>query len=954
MNRKALFLFPLLGLVSSLMAAPVPRAGRLAQVDAEGVMRWTDDNSEVALFGVNYYPPFTVDYKAIKEKGLDFDRVMREDVAHFRRLGLTSLRIHCFDRQFSTHEGAFVANHHIELLDKLIDLCARNGIYTILTPIAWWGGSYAEDKEGFSNDWPMKEMTANRKSWPIQARFLKEFGEHVNPLTGKRYADDPAILCFELINEPLYPKGHPDSEVTAYIDALADGLRASGTKKPIFYNSWQRRNAAAGKARIDGVTGSYYPTGLVAGHALRGPQLAHIKASSLHPDEHIARKAKMIYEFDCADTPGAYMYPAMAKLFRHEGVQIANQFQYDPLCIADVNAGWMTHHLSLVYTPAKALAFGIAAEAFRRLPRNCAYTNAQNEIVFPPFRVNAERNLSQMTTETDYLYTADPIDPPPAPEKLSRIWGVGTSSVAGASGNGAYFLDKARDGVWRLQLYPDVFNVRDEYSGGKSVKQILLPGPRAVTLSLPDLGSSFRVRAAADGREVARADGGHVLLAPGDYIVENVPTFGEKERGALVALDTPAYVAREPSHETHVSADPPAQWNASVPLPLDVRTCGARDVRAYLMFTAKDEQGRTIYFPELHAPDGARAEMPGTSLSLLPPAGTQPRMSLMRGVACEAKWEKSALAFETAAASGANPCDGFSLPVRLPPAGTLEAGIRLSIENRLSTQAALEIGFRLKANGGFGAVVFLAPGMNEITLEPSMLNPLWGYTGGRDWPWNDVVEVSFLTGGWIWRSKEMPAQKLVIHSLERFGVSPAFSVNLRTTPSEWEFFDVAAALRRGFWGVPGVRKYKTIDPEGRSGLGFAARAGAFAGEKDYVGQHMSCDAAAFRQLFGNAGEPKAVLFRARATDVFTKKIEFVFKQRDGGNWGVDLPLTTEWRTLRVPVKDLRPYWNTKRDGTTKPAPQTALGVALGYGRWLYQDSLDKPHGFEISSVKLEF
>ena len=112
----------------------------------------------------------------------------------------------------------------------------------------------------------------------------------------------------------------------------------------------------------------------------------------------------MIYEFDCADTPGAYMYPAMAKLFRHEGVQIANQFQYDPLCIADVNAGWMTHHLSLVYTPAKALAFGIAAEAFRRLPRNCAYTNAQNEIVFPPFRVNAERNLSQMTTEANYLH----------------------------------------------------------------------------------------------------------------------------------------------------------------------------------------------------------------------------------------------------------------------------------------------------------------------------------------------------------------------------------------------------------------------------------------------------------------------------------------------------------------------------------------------------------------------
>ena len=69
----------------------VPHADRFAKVDAEGVMRWTDDGSEVALFGVNYYPPFTVDYKLIKENGLDFSQVMREDVAHFRRLGLTCI-----------------------------------------------------------------------------------------------------------------------------------------------------------------------------------------------------------------------------------------------------------------------------------------------------------------------------------------------------------------------------------------------------------------------------------------------------------------------------------------------------------------------------------------------------------------------------------------------------------------------------------------------------------------------------------------------------------------------------------------------------------------------------------------------------------------------------------------------------------------------------------------------
>ena len=228
------------GLVLSAAAMAVPRADRLAKVDAGGVMRWVDDGSEVALFGVNYYPPFSVDYKAIRQKGLDFSVVMREDVAHFRRLGLTCIRIHCFDTQFSTHDGAFVENHHVSVLDELIALCASNGIYTVLTPIAWWGGTYAEDRSGFSNDYSMEEMTSNRSSWAIQARFLEEFGRHVNPFTGRRYADDPAILCFELINEPLYPPNHADTQVTDYVNALADGLRASGTKKPVFYNSWQR------------------------------------------------------------------------------------------------------------------------------------------------------------------------------------------------------------------------------------------------------------------------------------------------------------------------------------------------------------------------------------------------------------------------------------------------------------------------------------------------------------------------------------------------------------------------------------------------------------------------------------------------------------------------------------------------------------------------------------------
>ena len=363
-------------------------ADRSVRVDAAGVLRWTDDASEVALLGVNYYAPFSVDYAELERQGIDHKQTIRDDVAHFRRLGFGCVRLHCFDREFSDAEGRFIDNRHVELLDFLIDECRRNGIYTVLTPIAWWGGHYAPGTmHGFSERYDMRQMTTDRQAWAAQACFLKQFAEHVNRFTGKRYADDPAILAFECINEPLYPKDTPDSVVTDYINTLADALRAGGmAAKPIYYNSWQGRNAAAGAARIDGVTGSVYPTGLASGRALKGPQLLRARGSSLQPTDAIALKSRMIYEFDAADVPGSHMYPSMAKFFRSEGVQVASQFQYDPLPLAAVNRNWMTHHLNLVFTPGKALSLAIAAEVFKRVPRGVAFGTLPDAAVFPPFR----------------------------------------------------------------------------------------------------------------------------------------------------------------------------------------------------------------------------------------------------------------------------------------------------------------------------------------------------------------------------------------------------------------------------------------------------------------------------------------------------------------------------------------------------------------------------------------
>ena len=549
---------------------PAAAADRTVRVDSEGVMRWTDDGTEVAVFGVNYYTPFALDYRVIGERGHDRRETIRRDVAHFRRLGFTAIRLHCFDREISTREGALVDNDHLDLLDFLIAECASNGIYTVLTPIAAWGGGpWTSATEGFAYPVTMPRLTSDPALRAVQARYEEEFASHRNRYTGRRYADDPAVLAFELINEPAYTNGTTDAEIAAFANALLDGIRRSGTTKPVFYSAtWNKHDGCVPALRTDGVTGVYYATGLRAGSALRGPQLQRVSSSSLKPDPRLAGKAKIVYEFDAADMSGAYMYPAMAAVFRSEGVQSATQFQYDPTPIADSNDSYMTHYLNLVYTPEKAISMAIAAEVFRRVPRSTPYRPDRLEVSFPPFRVNAARNLSEMVTETALYYTATPMTAIPDPAKLRHVWGCGASPVAASTGTGAYFLDRVGDGLWRLQVYPSVLPVADPYTGLPGKKTIVRAEPPELHLRLPDLGGTYSAFAVTDGACAGRATAGRLTLAPGDYVLSREAAPAAERLASARAADIPAYSAPPP--------DPPGDYRPW-PIPPDEL---AADIRA--------------------------------------------------------------------------------------------------------------------------------------------------------------------------------------------------------------------------------------------------------------------------------------------------------------------------------------------------------------------------------------
>jgi len=492
----------------------------------QGLLRWKDTGAEVALFGVNYYPPFHWNYADLKAIGADHERTIREDLTHFRRLRLDLLRLHVFDREIGDRRGNLVDNDHLRLLDYLIDQAQRRGIYLVLTPIAWW--AVPGQSDGISDAYPMPRMTTDPAAWTAEGRYLEQFLGHTNRYTGLTYAQDPAIVAIELINEPLYPPDITDAKITEYIDTLATRVRAAGCRKPIFYNGWGGHLSAVGQSSIEGCTFGWYPSGLVAGHALRRNFLPAVTDYPEMRSAALTGKAKGVYEFDAADVPGSYLYPAMARAFRCGGAQFAAQFQYDPLPLAPFNKGWQTHYLNLVYAPNKALSFMIAAEAFHRLPRLAEQRAYPANITFgviragipPEFRVSYEEDLSEHVSETAFLHSNTTHTRPPAAEKLERIVGCGSSPVVEYDGTGAYFLDRAAPGVWVLHVYPDAVWVNDPFgpdSFDREVSRVYWRS-RPMRLSLPDLGGSFTVTSSATGR-VETARDGAFTASPGAWIL---------------------------------------------------------------------------------------------------------------------------------------------------------------------------------------------------------------------------------------------------------------------------------------------------------------------------------------------------------------------------------------------------------------------------------------------------
>ena len=238
------------------------------------------------------------------------------------------------------------------------------------------------------------------------------------------------------------------------------------------------------------MTFGWYPTGLNSGHELAGN---YLRAVDTFPDmlrPELARLPRIVYEFDSPDLRTGTMYPAMARTFRAVGTQFASMFAYDmlrhrlaqprladPLPEPGLHAaqGDERHHRRRSDAPAAADALVRAVS--RRTPGSATSTS-------PP-----TTTWASWWRGTRSCTPARRAPRRPTRRRCAASPGTARRPSCTYEGEGIYFLDKVRPGVWRLEVYPDAVPVRDPFEPPNPDKIVT----RAISRSWPMTVDAARI-----------------------------------------------------------------------------------------------------------------------------------------------------------------------------------------------------------------------------------------------------------------------------------------------------------------------------------------------------------------------------------------------------------------------------------------------------------------------------
>ncbi len=986
-------------------------AQRGLSIDAEGVLRWRDTQQEAALFGVNYCLPSGYSFRAAGYVGADRKKTVEADMAHLARLGLDGLRLSFWgDWENSDRQGNLIDNEHLELLDYVIAQAGKRGISILLTPITLYSPVWPEPEEmntcqGFPRFFSKRELGINPEAIAVQQRYLSQIVQHVNRYTGRAYKDEPAIVLIEPVNEPHH---HPGQKPVEYINALVQAIRDAGWSKPIVFNVSQDMAIAPAvrDSLADGATFGWYPTGLVSGFTLPSNFLPRVESYRLLFDPALKNKPKVIYEFDAADVAGSYLYPAMARTFRSGGAQFAAMFSYDPLPLASRNLEYQTHCLNLVYTPGKAVSLLIAAEAFRRLPRDFAASEADR---FGPVRVSFEEDLSELVTEREFFYSNTTRTVPPKPAQLERIIGCGSSPMLEYEGTGSYFLEKQAEGLWRLEVYPDVVWIRDPFGRPSRGRQAayLVWGTRRMTIAVPDLGTSFSFEGLNEGNSLGgRAAQGVVEVQSGVYRLRRDPSILTEADFSCEYI-----VPARQKNPVGIHHRPPRQIAEERPFVIRVKGVWDEQPQEMVCWVRKQAGAEFEKIPmkplsrfDYEAPiEGKAGQLIEYAVSVIqdgqmltfPARIVGPPTSSMKAEASPLVLFDAAAVSQTPdlkqwsarQASVSLPEEGGRRRLRVLTAG-FESNGAVSIDLALNSPMPSE-GSDVFEKEYYENAVLILKGrpLSEQTdrlelvlidrygMQDKHLIGLDKQKGRTEIHLKDVCIANLKTarltfGAWLFPGAESRTHGF---ELEEIAVRPSpllWRVPVIAADSEFVLFEASADSDR------------LIFPNSEHRVPFSRR----------LTRGMTADGAAlrvevptfrpapqdvsFRLILDERIEPRredlkrldAVRVRARAVQPKTRQMELIFIGRDGWVRGVKIPLSGEWKEYEIPLSRLEPmtaswlprpyptvgldYWD-QPDRNGGPADWSRLeAVQVSFGARLFPEAANEPHALEIEEIVL--
>ena len=149
-------------------------------------------------------------------------------------------------------------------------------------------------------------------------------------------------------------------------------------------------------------------------------------------------------------------------------------------------------------------------------------------------------------SKTKFLYTNNNQSEPKEIKSLEQIAGLGSSSLVYYEGKGAYFLDKLRKGVWRLEVMPDALWVNDPFEKASLKKTVAIVqwNEQLMNIKLPDLGNEFTIAPLnVDNKHSVISTDGGFKIRPGTYLISKTESNLESIKKGIGNLSINEFVA---------------------------------------------------------------------------------------------------------------------------------------------------------------------------------------------------------------------------------------------------------------------------------------------------------------------------------------------------------------------------------------------------------------------------